>query len=113
MKEITLDVAQRIMFLGMLNQVKNDIETLGAAIEDTKGLVLSEAEKNETEFEEIKTADGKGVESFKWSKSIDKTVTLSPKTVEYALGFINQKSEAKELTMADAPLLEIKKKLEA
>lgn len=112
MKEITLDVAQRIMFLGMLNQVKNDIETLGAAIEDSKEIALTEADKVEMGFAEVKNAEGQVV-SFKWEKSLDKTVTLSPKTVEYALGFINQKSEAKELTMADAPLLEIKKKLEA
>lgn len=112
MKEITLDVAQRIMFLGMLNQVKNDIETLGAAIEDAKGIALTEADKAEIGFGEVKNDEGQVV-SFKWDKSVDKAVTLSQKTVDYVLGFINQKSEAKELTMADAPLLEIKKKLEA
>lgn len=111
MKEIELGIAERVMLIGIFNQVKGDIETLNAVLEDVKGVSLTEDEKTAINFREEKDKDGV-VTSLRWDTSPVKTITLSEKTVKFAVKFIDEKSTKEELTLADAPLLEIKKKLE-
>ena len=106
-KTIEVEIAERIQLIGVFNQVKGDVETLGAVLEDVKQVSLSEEEKKEIEFTELKDENGK-VTSFTWKKSDPKEITLSEKTVAFFNKFI---SDAKELSLADAPLLEIKRKL--
>lgn len=115
MKEIEVGIAERIMLVGVFNQVKGDVETLQAVLEDVKEVSISDAEKEEIGFEEVKGIDPQdGVEktlSLKWNKTPLKKVTLSEKTVKFILKFIDDKSKAEELTLADNALLEINTKL--
>ena len=110
MKPIELNIGERILLIGVFNQVKGDIETLQSVLDDVKDVSLTEAEKTEINFREIKNEEGVTT-SFAWDKSDPKEVTLSEKTVIFVTKFIDDKSKAGELTVVDAPLLEIFKKL--
>lgn len=112
MKEVTLSVIERIFLLGMFNNKdsKHDMETLRDILDDIKGVSLSEEEKKEINLRDVLDSEGK-TESLKWDKSIDKLVKLSDKTVKFILSYIKEKSDKKELGVADAPLLEIESKL--
>ncbi len=113
MKEVTLNVLERVLMIGMFNnkESKTDIETLRAVLDDVKEVALSEEEKKEINIQDVYGDDGKTVVSLKWDKSIDKTLKLSPKTVEFIKAFIKDKSDKKELGVGDAPLLMIEDKL--
>lgn len=110
MKPIELNIAERILLIGIFNQVKGDIETLQAVLEDVKEVSLTEEEKTEIGFREIKNEEGQTT-SFAWDKTEPKEITLSKNTTKFVTKFINEKSKNEELTVADAPLLEILKKL--
>ena len=109
-KTITLGIAERVMLVGVFNQVKGDVETLAAVIEDVKEVGLTEEEKTEIGFREIKDKDGV-TQSLAWDKTPQKEIKLSEKTVKFVTKFIDEKSKEEALTLGDAPLLEIKKKL--
>lgn len=109
-KSIELYITERILLIGIFNQVKGDIETLQAILDDIKEVSLTEDEKKEINFREVKDEEGKTT-SFAWDKSEPKEITLSEKTVIFVNKFIDDKSNTGELTVADAPLLEIFKKL--
>ena len=104
-KTIELNIAERILLIGIFNQVKGDIETLQAVLEDVKGVSMSEEEKKEINFREV-LEDGKVV-SFAWDKSEPKDISLSEKTIAFVNKFIDEKSKEGVLTVADAPLLKI------
>ncbi len=112
MKEATLNVLERILLIGIFNhkESKTDIETLRAILDDVKEVSLSEDEKKEINLQDVLDAEGKPT-SLKWDKSIDKVVKLQEKTVKFVLDFIKNKSDNKELMVADAPLLGIQDKL--
>ncbi len=112
MKEITLSLVDRIFLIGIFNQKEkgHDIETLRAILDDVKEVSISEDEKKEINLQNVLDKDGK-VESLKWDKPLDKVVKLSEKTVKFILDYIKEKSDRKELGVADAPLLEIESKL--
>ena len=105
-KTIELGIAERILLIGIFNQVKGDIETLKSVLEDVKGVSISEEEKTEINFREVKNEEGKTT-SFAWDKSDPKEITLSEKTVNFVNKFIDEKSKGEELTVVDAPLLKI------
>ena len=109
-KTIELQITERILLLGIFNQVKGDIETLSAVLDDVKAVSMSEDEKKEVNFREVKNEEGQVV-SFAWDKSEPKEITLSEKTIKFVNKFIEDKSKAQELTLADSPLLEIINKL--
>lgn len=113
MKEVVLNVLERVLLIGIFNnkEAKTDIETLRAILDDVKEVSFSDEEKKEINIQDVLAEDGKTVVSLKWDKSVDKTIKLSSKTVEFVLAFIKGKSDAKELGVADAPLLGIEDKL--
>lgn len=106
-KTIEIGIAERIQLIGVFNQVKGDVETLQSVLEDVKEVSISEEEKKSINFREVKNDEGVTV-SLAWDESPAKSVTLSEKTVEFVLKFV---ANAKELSIADAPLLEVNKKL--
>lgn len=110
MKNISLGIAERIQLIGVFNQVKGDVETLQAVLEDVKEVSITDEEKTSSNFREIKDETGKVV-SFAWDATDAKSLDLSEKTVAFVLKFIDEKSKAQEFTVADAPLLEINRKL--
>jgi hypothetical protein len=109
-KSIELHIAERILLVGIFNQVKGDIETLSSVLEDVKEVTINEKEKKEINFREVKDEKGTVI-SFAWDKSDPKKITLSEKTVIFVNKFIDERSKNEELTVADAPLLELIKKL--
>lgn len=110
---ISLSIPERIQLVGVFNQVKGDIETLQAILEDVKEVSISAKEKEEISFEEIKDEGGQTT-SFTWKNDVakPKEITLSDKTVAFVKKFVDEKSKAQELSLNDAPLLEINKKLQ-
>lgn len=112
MKEVVLSIAERLLLIGVFNSVKGDVVTLRAVLEDVKDVAIGDEEKKEINLREVKDADGK-VTSLAWDKSEEKTVKLSESTVKFVLDFIKSKSDSKELTLADQPLLLIEEKLSA
>lgn len=130
MKEVILNILERILVIGIFNnkESKTDIETLRAILDDVKEISLSDDEKKEINFRDVfKNKNGveisqeeylsliksgeDGSQSLAWDKSVDKTVKLSVKSVEFILNFIKVKSDNKELGVGDAPLLSIEEKL--
>lgn len=109
-KTIEIAIAERIQLIGVFNQVKGDVETLQSVLEDVKQVSLSDEEKATINFREVKDENGV-VTSFAWDASPQKAITLSEKTVAFVLKFVDEKSKSEELTIADAPLLEINRKL--
>lgn len=110
MKQLELNVTERILLIGIFNQVKGDIETLQSVLDDVKNVSLSEKDKKEINFREVKN-DNDEVVSYAWDKSDPKKISLSDKTVKFIIKFIEDKSKESALTVADAPLLETLKKL--
>lgn len=108
MKEFVLNIAERMLLVAIFNNVKADIITLRAILDDVKEVVVTEDEKKEINFRPEKIGD---IERFVWDKDVTKAVMLSPETVQYALDFIKQKSDAKELSLADTSLLTLEGKL--
>ena len=74
-KTIELGIAERILLIGIFNQVKGDIETLKSVLEDVKGVSISEEEKTEINFREVKNEEGKTT-SFAWDKSDPKEAAV-------------------------------------
>ncbi len=113
MKEVTLSILERILLIGIFNhkESKTDIETLRAILDDVKEVSIGEEEKKEINLQDVLGEDGKTAVSLKWDKSVDKTVKLQDKTIKFVLDFIKTKSDNKELTVTDAPLLGIESKL--
>ena len=109
-KKIEIGIAERVQLIGLFNNVKGDIETLQTVLEDVKQVSISEEEKTEIGFKEIKDEEG-NVVSFAWEKTPQKEITLQEKTIAFILKFMDEKSKKEELTVADAPLMEIYKKL--
>jgi hypothetical protein len=106
-KTIELGIAERIQLIGVFNQVKGDVETLQAVLEDVKEVSISEDEKKAINFREVKNEEGITT-SFAWDESKAKSITLSEKSASFVLKFIEN---AKELSISDAPLLEVNRKL--
>ncbi len=113
MKEIVLNVLERILLIGIFNhkESKTDIETLRAILDDVKEVSLSDEEKKEINLSDVLGEDGKTVVSLKWDKSVDKIIKLQEKTVKFILDFIKDKSDKKELGVGDVPLLGLEDKL--
>lgn len=109
-KKVTFGVAERVTLIGIFNQVKGDVETLQSVLEDVKQVSINEEEKKDINFREVKNEKGETV-SFAWDKTPQKEIELQDKTVKFVLKFIGDKSKAEELSLADAPLIEINKKL--
>jgi hypothetical protein len=129
MKEVSLNIGERIVLINIFNQVKNDIVTLRAVLEDSKDIAVGEEEGKEINLrnvyfnketgvevtlDEAKSleAEGKQVASqIKWDSSTEKVASLSAESVKCVLDFIKTKSEAKELTLADVVILSLEEKL--
>lgn len=115
MKEFTFNIVERVLLIGIFNskESKMDIETLRGVLDDVKEVAISEEEKKDINLQDVygEGDDEKKVVSLKWDKSVDKTVKLSNKTVDFVLNFIKVKNDNKDFGVADAPLLSIEDKL--
>lgn len=111
-KKIEIGLAERVQLIGLFNNVKGDIETLQSVLEDVKEISILEDEKNEVGFKEVKNEKDEVV-SYTWDKVKIKEITLQEKSVAFVNKFMEEKSKNEELSVADAPLMEIYKKLNA
>ena len=112
MKKIILEIPERILLIGIFNDrnLKGDIETLKAVLDDIPKISLSEDLKKEIGFEEVKDELG-NVVSFKWDKPESIEVELNEKTINLVINYIKEKSDAKLLTVADHALIVLNDKL--
>lgn len=114
-KEISLSVGERLRCIQLFNGFKGDIATLSNIIDDVKKFSIDEDESKLLEIETITTKDkdGNDVPSIKWNqeKEVPVTLSLERETIDYLTGEIKKKSDAKEITLTDMPLIELNKKL--
>lgn len=112
MRNITLEIPERIVLIGIFNdkELKGDIETLRAVLDDIPKISISEEEKKEIGFTEIKDADGE-VSSFKWDKPNPIDVELNDKTIDLVVKYIDLKSKANQLSLTDYVLFNLFDKL--
>ena len=109
-KSIELTVGERMAALRILNAFKGDTLTLKAILEDVKQFPVSEEEWKEAEL--VKTKAEGDLENWQWNdKKVIKEVTVQNETSKYLKDEIKKKSDALEITVADAPLITLGDKL--
>lgn len=112
MKEITLNIVERITVLNTFDTFKGSIVTYKAILDDVKDLALTDEEKAEINFQTVaEEKDGQTFTSFKWEKSIDKSVKLSSESVKFLVDTIKKKDEAGEITLKDGAFVTLLEKL--
>ena len=111
-KEITFTIGERLAAIGILNAFKGDLSQLVVLMDDIKKFAISETEWKVADLKKTPTGDGK--ETWQWTDTEKqaKKIELATETAAYILAQIKEKSDKKELTLADAALLTLKKKLE-
>lgn len=116
-KEIILTISERVATAKILNAFKGDLTVLALLLEDIKKIAITEEEWTAAELKKTpilnEQGEPSGQESWAWQdkEELNKTVELASDTVSYILEQIKVKEDAKEITMADVPLITIKGKL--
>lgn len=118
-KEVTLTISDRYHITRILNESKMaDLNTLAKTLDDVKLIFVTPEEWTAAGLKvtPILTPDGTptGSEARQWDdkEELNKTVPVSIETVTTVLAYIKTKEDAKEITMADAPLITLKEKLQ-
>ena len=109
-KTIKIGIAVRVQLIGVFNQVKGDVETLEAVLKDIPQVSLSEEDKKKCKFAEVLDKDG-NLTSYKWDTPFETDIELSDKSVAFFTKHFKEKNKAQQLSLADAPLMEINKKI--
>lgn len=122
-KSVTLTLGERVAAVGLLNIGKFNNSTLAVILDDIKKVAVTPEDwtaanlvKTPTD-EEIAAlpAEEKATarQSWKWDENekTEKTIELEQGTVDALTEMIKEKSDAKELTLADGAMVTLQKKL--
>ena len=108
-KTVSLEVAERIMALGLLRQWKGNLEELTVIQEDIKQLPFSEEEKNELEVRDVKDGDNN---SITWKPGAPvKNFSFSKVSVDFIVARVKELSDQKKLSLSDGPVVALYEKL--
>ncbi len=126
-KEVKLTIGERAKLIGIMNEFKGNLSTMSVLLEDIKPLTITEEDwkkaklvKTPTDEEVKKILDAdpeqpskKEVpQQWKWQEDgSERVVKLQKESVDYILNEIKKKSDAGEITINDASLIAIDKKL--
>lgn len=122
-KSIEATIGERVAAVGLLNAGKFNNLALSDVLSDIKKFAVTEEEwaqanltKTPTD-EQIAALDPEArkgaAQTWTWDETILKTLDLEQGTVDALQALIKEKSDNKELTLQDAALLSLQKKLEA
>lgn len=111
MKKLKLSIGERVAAIKIFDAFKGSLVVLSVLLEDVKLVAITDAEWKKADLVKTKTQDGKS-EQWNWKEEgNEKEVNLQKESVEYLLAEIKKKSDAGELTLADAVLISLEKKL--
>ena len=110
--KITLTISERINCIAMINAFKGNLSDMAVLLEDVKLMNLSDKETKSIGLEEKKNEDGV-VSGYQWNeeKAKDKELELQTPTKDYLVGYINDRDEAGEYTLADVQIIALRDKL--
>jgi hypothetical protein len=109
MKTLQLKAHHRLLTIGMLNALKGlDLQSLSKVLKIVEKVELS---KEEAEAIELKQDGDKLV--WDASKDEEKAIELSDEQADKLKEILKKKSDDKELTITDKPLLDIYNQLDA
>lgn len=121
MTKATLTIGERLGAVRILNDGKFTNLELASVLEDIKKFAVSEEDwaaanlRKTPSDEDIKALPPeerlKTAQTWNWDETVEKEVEISADTASYIVGEIKKKSDAKELTLADAALITLQKKL--
>jgi len=115
MKNIALNVSERLFAIGLLNQFKGSHETLSFILEDIKKFAITEEDWKKAERSITKEKDSKGEDITSWvwddEKGGDKKIEMSDQVVDYLKADIEEKNKTGEFTMKDRAVITLNKKL--
>jgi hypothetical protein len=121
MKTIEITIGERVVAINILNAGKFDNRQLAYVLEDIKKLAVTPEEWEQSNLKKTPSDEelnglsaeerAKTPQTWKWDETVTKQVELSQETVDYLKGAIKQKSDAKELTLQDAAVVTLDKKL--
>ena len=119
---ITVTIGERLAALGLLNAGKFNNSTLAVVLDDIKKIVITEEEWEKAGL--VKTPSDASVaemtpeerakvsRTWNWNEvGMEKEVELGKETLDALRQMIDEKSEAKELTIADGALISLQAKL--
>lgn len=116
---LTLTISDRYHLTRIMNESKvSELNTIAKMLDDVKVLFVTpeEWEKANLKVTPILTPDGAptGQEARQWDdkEELNKAVAVSIETVNTFLAYIKAKEDEKNFTMADAPLITLKEKLQ-
>lgn len=109
-KKINLTIAERLAALRLFDEFKGSLTDTVAVFDDVKALVVSDEEWEAANL--VKTPHENGSTTWKWDDEITpKDVELHTAGVDYLNKTIEQKSEAKQITLQDKALVSLAAKL--
>lgn len=109
-QKIELKIGERIAALKILNGFKGDIVTLKSILDDVKQFPVSDEEWKKAVL--VKTPAENGQENWSWKDEVVvKEITLQAETSKFLKDEIKRKSDASEITVADAALITLNEKL--
>lgn len=110
-KTVNLTIGERAKAIEYLNGSQFNNSTLAVVLGDIKNIAITDEEWKDANLVKTPTPDGN--ERWTWDETFTKDVELDSATVDALLGIIGKKSDANELTLSDAAVLTLEKKLKA
>lgn len=110
-KKINLTIGERIAALRIFDAFKGSITELATIMDDIKVITVTQEEWDKAERVVTKVENS---EQWKWNEGDEKTwkeVELGTETISYLVKSIKEKSDKGEITLADAALISLNKKL--
>ncbi len=112
MKELNLNISNRIAALKLFDAFKGGISQLSVILEDVKKCVVSPEEWEAAKLAKTPNADGK-TENWQWEdEGSEKAIQLGQDSVDYLVKVIKEKSDAGEFSLADRAVLDLNAKLQ-
>jgi len=122
-KTIEITIGERMAAAALLNAGQFNNATLAVVLDDIKKFAITEEEwvkanlkKTPTDEEVAKLSQEEKAttrQTWTWDETFTKTIDLDGGTVTAITEMVKQKSDEKKLTLQDAALLTLVKKLEA
>lgn len=111
MKELTLNISDRIAAMKLFDAFKGGITQLSTILEDVKKCVVTEDEWKAAKL--VKKPNGDGTENWQWEDpGSEKKIPLGQESIDYLKSAIKAKSDANELGLADRNILDLNAKLD-
>lgn len=112
-KTLQLTIGERLAALKIFDTFKGSLATLAVLLEDVKQFNVTDEEWAEANLVKTPNADGTAT-TWKWEEPAEqKEIVLQDASKDFLVDEIKKKSDGKEVTLADVPLITLEQKLTA